>query len=50
MTFYKMGFHFMIPAGVMAGFVVMDLRIDTDQNINVDGSPDVFTEYPYIAY
>jgi hypothetical protein len=50
MTFYKIGFHFMVPEGVMAGFVVMDMIIDTEQNIHVEESFDAFGEYPYIAY
>jgi len=50
MTFYKIGFHFMVPEGVMAGYVVMDMAIDTDQNIHVERSFDAFAEYPYIAY
>jgi thrombospondin type 3 repeat protein len=50
MTFYKIGFHFMVPEGVMAGYVVMDMSISTDQNIHVEQSFDAFAQYPYIAY
>ncbi|MEA3559349.1 MAG: hypothetical protein U9R75_08870, partial [Candidatus Thermoplasmatota archaeon] len=50
MTFYKIGFHFMVPEGVMAGFVVMDMTIDTQQNIHVEESFDAFGGYKYIAY
>lgn len=50
MTFYKIGFHFMIPEGVMAGFVAMDMIIDTEENIHVEESLDAFGGFPYIAY
>jgi len=50
MTFYTLGFHFAIPEGVMAGFVVMDMAIITDQNIHVEESFDAFANYPYVAY
>ena len=40
----------MVPEGVMAGFVVMDMIIDTEQNIHVEESFDAFGSYPYIAY
>ncbi|MFW3146973.1 MAG: hypothetical protein ACMUIE_09200, partial [Thermoplasmatota archaeon] len=50
MTFYTVRFHFMVPEGVMAGFVVMDMILDTEENIHVEESFDAFTGYPYIAY
>ncbi len=50
MTFYTVGFHFMVPEGVMAGYVVMDMIIDTTENIHVEESFDGFTGYPYVAY
>jgi hypothetical protein len=50
MTFYTIGFHFMVPEGVMAGFVAADMRIDTDQNIHVEESLDAFGGFPYITY
>jgi hypothetical protein len=50
MTFYTIGFHFMVPEGVMAGFVAADMIIDTDQNIHVEESLDAFTGYPYVTY
>jgi hypothetical protein len=50
MTFYRIGFHFMVPEGVMAGYVVMDMTIDTTQNIHVEESMDAFGLFPYIAY
>ena len=63
MTFYKLGFYFMVPEGVMAGYVCIDFKVETDQNIHVDQSFDVFSGllfgfppgdpqggWPYIAY
>ena len=50
MTFYRLGFYFMVPEGVMAGYVVMDMSIITEENIHVEESFDAFGGYPYIAY
>jgi hypothetical protein len=58
LTFYKIGFHFMVPEGVMAGWVAMDMRVTSDQNIHVDESFDAFSNilftndpgWPYLAY
>ncbi len=50
MTFYKLGFYFMVPEGVMAGYVVIDMVIITEENIHVEESFDAFGGYPYITY
>ena len=58
MTFYKVGFYFMVPEGVMAGFVAMNYRINTNQNIHVDQDFFSFSGilfgldegWPYITY
>ncbi|MCD6382862.1 MAG: hypothetical protein J7L88_00165, partial [Thermoplasmata archaeon] len=50
MTFYKIGIYFYIPEAVMAGYMVMDMRIQTEHNIHVEQSFDAFTRYPIINY
>jgi len=50
MTFYTIGFHFMVPEGVMAGYVAMDMLIDTTENIHVEESFEAFGDDPYVAY
>ena len=56
MTFYKIGFYFMVPEGVMAGYASVDMAIITTENIYVEQSFDAFCDalgaspIPYVAY